>query len=97
MTNEEVQNTDNSLENYYAFHRAVVIINYNKNDRTGKSTIESRQIGRVFTDYKDNLVVIDGDNKKEHEYLIPKSKIDHYDDKKIFLNISYDSLNEFEI
>jgi hypothetical protein len=53
--------------------------------------------GRVFTEYKDKLVVIDGDNKKEHEYLIPKSKVDRYDDKKIFLNISYDSLNEFEI
>jgi hypothetical protein len=97
MTNGEVQNTDNSLGNYYAFHRAVVIINYNENDSSGKSTVQSRQIGRVFTEYKDKLVVIDGDNKKEHEYLIPKSKVDRYDDKKIFLNISYDSLNEFEI
>ena len=97
MTNGEVQNTDNSLGNYYAFHRAVVIINYNENDSSGKSTVQSRQIGRVFTEYKDKLVVIDGDNKKEHEYLIPKSKVDRYDDKLVYLNISYDSLNEFEI
>jgi archaellum component FlaF (FlaF/FlaG flagellin family) len=97
MTNGEVQNTDNSLGNYYAFHRAVVIINYNENDSSGKSTVQSRQIGRVFTEYKDKLVVIDGDNKKEHEYLIPKTKVDHYGDKLVYLNISYDSLNEFEI
>jgi hypothetical protein len=62
-----------------------------------KSTVQSRQIGRVFAEYKNKLVIIDGDNKKEHEYLIPKSKVDHYDDKKIILNISYGSLNEFEI
>jgi hypothetical protein len=93
MTNGEVQSTDSSLGNFYA----VVIINYSKNDRNGKSTVEGREIGRVFTEYKDKLVIIDGEDKKEHEYLIPKSKVDYYDDKKIFLNISYDSLNEFEI
>jgi hypothetical protein len=87
----------NSLEIDYAFHRAAVVINYNKNDRNGKSTVQSRQIGRVFAEYKDKLVIIDGENKKEHEYLIPKSKVDRYDDKKVFLNISYDSLTEFEI
>jgi hypothetical protein len=75
----------------------VVIINDNKNDRNGKSTVQSRQIGRVFTEYKDKLVVIDGDNKKEYEYLIPKSKVNRYDDRKIYLSITYDSLNEFEI
>ena len=29
------------------------------------------------------LVIIDGENKKEHEYLIPKTKVDRYDDNII--------------
>ena len=38
------------------------------------------KIGRVFLVYRDNLVIIDGELKKEHEYLIPKSKVDRYGD-----------------
>jgi hypothetical protein len=93
----EAHNSSNLLENDYAFHRAAVIINYNKNDRNGKSTIQSREVGRVFAEYKDNLVIIDGENKKKHEYLIPKIKVDHYDDKLVCLNISDSSLKEYEI
>jgi hypothetical protein len=46
---------------------------------------------------KDNLVIIAGKNKKDYEYLIPKTKVDHYDDKQVYLIISDDSLKEFEI
>lgn len=81
--------------NYYAYYRIPVII-INKMSNDGKSTIQGREIGKVFAEYKDNLVVIDGENKKEREYLIPKRKIDRYDEKQIYLNISDDSLNEFE-
>jgi hypothetical protein len=69
MRNNEAHNINNSLGNYYAFHRASVIINYNKNndkDKDGNDTIQNREIGRVFTEYKDKLVIIDGENKKEH-------------------------------
>ena len=62
----------------------------------GRVPVQGREIGKVFAEYKDNLVVIDGENKKEREYLIPKRKIDRYDEKQIYLNISDDSLNEFE-
>ena len=55
------------------------------------------KIGRVFAAYRDNLVIIDGELKKEHEYLIPKSKVDHYGDKEVYLNITESSLKEFEI
>ena len=51
----------------------------------------------MFTEYKDNLVIIDGENKKEREYLIPKSRVDHYGDKEVYLNILESSLKEFEI
>jgi hypothetical protein len=92
----EVHKTNDPFEwNYYTFYRIPVIINnIIRND--GKSPIQGREIGKVFAEYKDNLVVIDGENKKEHEYLIPKRKIDRYDEKQIFLNISDDSLKEFE-
>jgi hypothetical protein len=75
----------NSLEDYYASHRAPAII-YHK-----------IKIGRVFATYKDNLIIIDGENKKEHEYLIPKSKVDRYGDSEVYFNISESSLKEFEI
>jgi hypothetical protein len=51
----------------------------------------------LFAEYKDILVIIDGEDRKEHAYRIPKSKVDRYGDKKIYLNISYNSLKEFEI
>ena len=77
--------TIDSLDNYYASHRAPAIIN------------NKLKIGRVFTEYKDNLVIIDGENKKEREYLIPKSRVDRYGDKEVYLNILESSLKEFEI
>jgi hypothetical protein len=79
---------------YYAYYRIPVII-HNKIIRNyGKSTIQGRGIGKVFAEYKDNLVVIDGENKKEREYLVAKRKIARYDGKQIYLNISGDSLKE---
>jgi hypothetical protein len=80
-----MQKSEAGNVNYYAFQRAPAIINH------------TLTIGRVFTEYKDNLVIIDGENKKEHEYLIPKSKVDRYGDNKVYLNISESSLKEFEI
>jgi hypothetical protein len=74
-----------SLETY-VFNRASAILNHNE-----------QEIGRVFAEYKDNLVIIDGENKKEREYLIPKSRVDRYGDKEVYLNISESSLKEFEI
>ena len=86
-------NVNKSLESY-ASRRASAIINYNEDD---KSILQDREIGRVFAEYKDNLVVIDGENKKEHEYLIPKTKVHHYGDNQVYFNISENSLREFEI
>ena len=77
--------TIDSLDNYYASHRAPAIIN------------NKLKIGRVFAEYKDNLVIIDVENKKEREYLIPKSRVDRYGDKEVYLNILESSLKEFEI
>jgi hypothetical protein len=76
------QNTPNS--DYYAFHRIPVIV-------------QGGEIGKVFADVKDNLIVIAGENKKEHEYLIPKSKVSRYNDKQVYLSISDSFLKEIEV
>jgi hypothetical protein len=80
----ENSEADKSLS-YYASNRASAILNNN------------REIGRLFAEYKDKLVIIDGENKKEREYLIPKTKVDHYDGKHVYFKISENSLKEFEI
>jgi hypothetical protein len=71
MRDSKSKNTNNSLGNYYASNRAPAVLNY---DKDNKSIIQDREIGRVFAEYKDKLIVIDGEYKKEHEYLIPKTK-----------------------
>ena len=86
-------NDNESLENY-ASQRASAIINHIENS---KNILQCREIGRVFAEYKDKLVIIDGENKKEHEYLIPKTKVDRYSDKRVYFNLSEDYLKEFEI
>jgi hypothetical protein len=75
-----------SLGTYYADHRAPAILSQNK----------ERRIGRVFAEYKDKLIIVDGEVKKEHVYLIPKNKVDLYGDKKVYLNVSENSLKQFE-
>ena len=94
MKNSRVKNIDDSLRSYYASNRASAVINY---DKDNKSIIQDCEIGRVFAEYKDNLVVIDGESKKEHEYLIPKTKVHHYGDNQGHFNISQNTLKDFEI
>lgn len=61
MRNSEAKNIPDSLGNYYASNRATAIINYNKYN---KNISQDREIGRVFVECKDKLVVIDGEDKK---------------------------------
>jgi hypothetical protein len=66
-----------NLLSYYASNRASAILS---NDR---------EIDWVFAEYKDKLVIIDGENKKEREYLIPKTKVHHYGDNQVYFDISH--------
>lgn len=77
-----------SLGSFYASRRAPAIINYNGSNK---------EIGRVFAEYKDKLLVIDGENKKEHEYLIPKSRVGRFGDSQVYFNVTENSLKDFEI
>jgi hypothetical protein len=86
-------NVNESLERY-ASRRASAIINYSEDS---KSILRDREFGRVFAEYKDKLVIIDGENKKEHEYLIPKTRVHHYGDNRVYFNILENTLRDFEI
>ena len=94
MRDSKSKNINGSLGNYYASNRAAAFMNYNDDN---KSIIQDREFGRVFAEYKDKLVIIDGENKKEHEYLIPKTKVHHYGNNQVYFNISLNNLKEFEI
>ena len=48
-----------SLGTYYADHRAPAILSQNKD----------REIGRVFAEYKDKLIIVDGEVKKKNMYI----------------------------
>jgi hypothetical protein len=87
-------NNMSGLGNYYASNRAAAFMNYNNDN---ESIIQDREFGRVFAEYKDKLIIIDGENKKEHEYLIPKTKVNRYGDNEVYFNLSGESLREFEI
>jgi hypothetical protein len=88
------KNINDSMGNYYTFNRAAAFMKYYNND---DRNMQDREIGRVFCEYRDNLVVINGENKKEHEYLILKTKVHHYGDNQVYFNISQNNLKEFEI
>jgi hypothetical protein len=88
------ESRDDLLVEYYASHRAYAIINYNE---ISKNITQGRDIGRVFAEYKDKLVVMNGQNKKERVYLIPKTKVHRYGDMRVYLNMSENSLKEFKI
>ena len=87
MRKSKAKNIDVSLGSYYASHRAPAILSRDKD----------REFGKVIAEYKDKLIILDGEFKREHVYFIPKIRIDHYGDKRVYINISEESLKEFEI
>ena len=50
-------------------------------------TNNRKSCGNVIAEYKDKLVIIEGTIVKSHEYIVPKSIVDYYDEKNIYLNI----------
>lgn len=69
--NDRGQNIRNTLDSsYYTSHRIPVLL-------------RSREIGKAFVEVNDNLVVVAGENTKEHEYFIPKSEVSHYDETNL--------------
>ena len=60
-------------------------------------SMNSKQPSRYIKAKIKKDLIIDGENKKEHEYLIPKTKINRYGDNEVYFNLSEESLKEFEI
>jgi hypothetical protein len=55
MRDNKSKSINSSLGNYYASTRAAAFMKY---DNDNKSVIQEREIGNVFAEYKDNLVII---------------------------------------
>jgi hypothetical protein len=77
---------DDLLGNY-TFYSAPAFLTHNKD----------REFGTVIAESKNRLIVVDDEIKKAHVYLIPKKSIDYYGDKRVNINISENSLKEFEM
>lgn len=63
MRNSKARDINNSLGDYYASSRAHAIIN-NNNNKDCQNISQDLEIGRVFAEYKDKLVIIEGEIKK---------------------------------
>ena len=79
-------NIGDPLRNY-AFYSVPAVLSYNKD----------REFGTVIAESKNKLIVINDENIREHEYLIPKTKVHHCGDNQVRFNISQNTLKEFEI
>jgi hypothetical protein len=82
----EVDNIRESLGRYYASHASAVLSHHSRNI----------EFGTAIAEHKDRLIIIDGEIKKEHLYLIPKIRIHHYGDNRVYFNIPENLLSEFE-
>ena len=52
---------------------------------------DKHSCGNVMAQYDDNII-IEGATIKSHEYIVPKSKVDHYDGNDLYLNIARDDM-----
>ena len=50
----------------------------------------------MTAEYYGNLIIIEGDTIKSHEFILPKSKVDHYDGNDLYLNITHDEVVNFD-
>ena len=73
------------------------LIGYNLNIIKKDVKASDQRPAAMNSEYNDKLVIIEGESIKSHEYIIPKSTVDHYDGKNLFLNISRNALLEFKI
>ncbi len=87
MTKSEIEHSVNLSGTYYKFYSALALLNHNKN----------RKIGTVIAESKAKLIIVDNMIKREHVYLIPKTKVDHYNDKRMYFDLSENSLRDYEM
>jgi hypothetical protein len=80
-------NIGDSSENYCMFYRAPALLNHNS----------EKEFGTVIAETKNKLIIVDDEIIREHIYLIPKTKVDHYSHMQVYFDVPKSSLKEFEI
>ena len=58
-------------------------------------TSDQTVCGNVIAEYKDSIIIVEFDEAKLNEYIIPKSRVDHYDGRNVRLSISGNLLSSF--
>ena len=58
-------------------------------------TSDQTVCGNVVAEYRDNIIIIEFEGTKLNEYMIPKSRVDHYDGRNVRLSISGSLLSSF--
>jgi hypothetical protein len=76
-----------SLGNDYMFYGVPALFNHNRD----------HEFGTVIAESKNKLIIVDDKIIREHVYLIPKTKVDHFSHKQVYFNVPEKSLKEFEI
>ncbi len=77
----------NSLGTYYMFYSVPALFSHNRD----------HGFGTVIAESKNKLIIVDNESNREHVYSIPKSRVDHYGDQRMYFNVPESSLKEFEI
>ena len=60
--------------------------------KTSVKAHDRHYCGNVMAEYHDSLIIIEGATTKLHEYIVPKSKVDHYDGNDLYISISHDDM-----
>jgi hypothetical protein len=78
---------------YYLIN-SVTEIDWNELIKLKKSVMACDKFfcGNVIAQYHDDIIIIEGATIKSHEYIVPKSKVDHYDGNDLYLNITRDDM-----
>ena len=58
-------------------------------------TSDQTVCGNIIAEYKDSIIIIEFDQAKLNEYIIPKSRVDHYDGRNVRLSVSGNLLSSF--
>jgi hypothetical protein len=64
--------------------------------KKGVRASDKKLCGNVIAEYHDSIIVIEYGASIFYEYMIPKSRVDHYDGKEVYLNIPYIKMLNFD-
>lgn len=98
--------TNFGLQNYLPQHKYIIIVG----DWDIMNSVDWREItkakkivrasdasscGNAIAEFRDNIVILEH-GANFHKYIIPKSKVERYDGRDIYLNIPRSMLSTFD-